>query len=65
MAPTLRILAAALLQLGQAEKAVPLFERALGIQEREYGREHREVAPTLGNLAAALRELGQAENSPR
>jgi hypothetical protein len=33
--------------------------RALAIKEREYGRDHREVARTLDNLGIAWRELGQ------
>ena len=37
-----------------------VLERALAIKEREYGREHRELAPTLTNLGNAYGALGDA-----
>ena len=37
-----------------------LVERALAIEEREYGPDHREVAVTLENLGWACGRLGDA-----
>jgi tetratricopeptide (TPR) repeat protein len=41
---------------GQAE---PLFRRALAIEEKRYGTEHRNVATNLNNLAELLRETNR------
>ena len=38
-----------------------LLEKALRIQEREYGAEHRLVATTLTNLGIAYGDLGDAQ----
>jgi tetratricopeptide (TPR) repeat protein len=46
------------LKLGEPRRALKLLERALAIQEREYGPEHREVAMTLHNLGNAHGALG-------
>ena len=46
--------------LGEYRKAQELYERALRIQEREYGTEHRVVAPILADLAKACGRLGNA-----
>ena len=47
-------------KLGDAFKAKQLLERALAIQEREYGPEHRELVGTLANLGNSHGELGDA-----
>jgi serine/threonine-protein kinase len=44
---------------GEFEAARELHERALAIEERAFGAEHRRVAVALGNLANALAEQGQ------
>ncbi|KAH8062809.1 hypothetical protein JL720_13179 [Aureococcus anophagefferens] len=44
--------------LGDNAKARELLERALAIKEREYGRDHAEVAVTLANLGNAYNRLG-------
>ncbi|KAH8093675.1 hypothetical protein JL720_4825 [Aureococcus anophagefferens] len=41
-----------------ANAARELYERALAIKEREFGRDHVEVANTLGHLGVAYRCLG-------
>merc|ERR1712050_825501 len=46
--------------LGDAAKERDLLQRALAIQEREYGPEHREVAATLADLGKAYGDLGDA-----
>ena len=38
-----------------------LLEKALRIQEREYGAEHRQVATILTNLGIAYGDLGDAQ----
>ena len=48
-------------KLGDIRSAKELLERALAIQEREYGPEHREVAITLTNLGNAYGSLGDAQ----
>ncbi|MBL7498152.1 tetratricopeptide repeat protein [Frankia sp. CNm7] len=45
---------------GQAGEALPLFQRALAIDEAVYGPDHPEVTAGLSNLAGALRDLGRA-----
>ena len=40
-----------------------LLEKALRIQEREYGAEHRLVATTLTNLGSAYWDLGDAQKT--
>ncbi|WP_261560970.1 tetratricopeptide repeat protein, partial [Frankia tisae] len=53
-------LALALQDLGRAGEALPLFQRALTIDEAVYGPDHPEVATALNNLALALQDLGRA-----
>ncbi|NCD20159.1 MAG: tetratricopeptide repeat protein, partial [Actinobacteria bacterium] len=50
VAVTLGNLGGAWGELGQAGRAKDLLERALAIEEREYGPDHVEVARTLVNL---------------
>ncbi len=38
-----------------------VLERALQIQEREYGKDHREVATTLMQLGSMYGAIGDAE----
>ena len=45
--------------MGQCAKALPLFERALGIREAELGPTHPSTATTLNNLALLHHEMGQ------
>ena len=45
--------------LGEPARARDLIQRALTIEEREYGPDHVELARTLNNLAAAWYELGE------
>ena len=50
-AKALANLASAFSRVGDYVKKKELLERALSIQEREYGPEHVDVATTLGNLS--------------
>ena len=43
----------------QLAEALPLFQRALAIDEALYGPDHPEIATALNNLAFALRDLGR------
>ncbi|WP_261562717.1 tetratricopeptide repeat protein, partial [Frankia tisae] len=45
---------------GRAGEALPLFQRALTIDEAVYGPDHPEVSTDLNNLALALQDLGRA-----
>ena len=63
MAITLTNLGNAYGDLGDAAKQRELLERALAIKEREYGREHREVAPTVFTLGIAYRALGDVDKA--
>src|SRR5262249_47276874 len=47
--------------LGEAGKQRDLLVRALAIQEKHYGRDHRQVAITLTNLANAYGALGELD----
>ncbi len=47
----------------RAGRAMPLYERALGIYEAHYGPEHPEVAHTLTDLAVL--HLEQVRNTDR
>ncbi|MFT7835169.1 FxSxx-COOH system tetratricopeptide repeat protein [Saccharothrix sp. BKS2] len=50
---------------GRPDLALPLFERALAIDEAVYGSDHPAVASNLENLGLALRDLGRpAEARP-
>ena len=60
MAATLTNLGNAHGDLGDYAKARDLHESALAIQEREYGRDHVNVAYTLGSLGFAHGDLGDA-----
>ena len=59
-AATLTNLGNAFGRLGDAQRQRELLERALTIQEAEYGPHHREVAITLTNLAMAHGVVGSA-----
>ena len=63
MAITLTNLGDAYRYLGDAAKSRDLLERALAIDEREYGPDHREVAITLVSLGNAYGSLGNAAKS--
>lgn len=45
---------------GQYARSEPLFQRALGIQEKTLGPKHPEVAATLERYAALLRKTNRA-----
>merc|ERR1719203_282293 len=49
------------MRLGDGEKALDLLNRALRIKERDYGKEHPQVALTLANLGIAHGEVGNQE----
>jgi tetratricopeptide (TPR) repeat protein len=44
--------------LGAYASALPLFQRALAIEEKAFGPNHLDTATTLSNLAVLLRALG-------
>ncbi len=46
---------------GSSRLALPLYERALKIEEAHYGKEHPNVAIILGNLGNAYGALGDAK----
>ncbi len=48
---------------GRPAAALPLFERALAIDEAVYGPDHPDVAADLNNQAEALRTLGRATDA--
>jgi tetratricopeptide (TPR) repeat protein len=45
------------------EDALPLFRRALAINEATYSSDHPEIATTLNNLALALSDLGHPDQA--
>ncbi len=45
--------------LGDVQRALPLYQRALRIDEKNHGLEHRKIAVDLNNLAETYRKLGQ------
>ncbi len=47
----------------QYEEALPLYQRALKIDEQAYGPNHPDVAIDLNNLAELYRDLGQYEEA--
>jgi serine/threonine protein kinase/tetratricopeptide (TPR) repeat protein/poly(3-hydroxybutyrate) depolymerase len=47
--------------LGQPQRARPLFDRALALRQTELGERHPDTAALLGRLAEASIELGDAE----
>jgi tetratricopeptide (TPR) repeat protein len=63
IATTLNLIGNALRQRRQAGRAHHHIERALRIQEQEYGPDHSEVARTLTNLGNVLDMLGQSDKA--
>merc|ERR1712164_201547 len=63
VAVTLSHLGSALGSLGDYQKQKELLERALSIQEREYGPEHVRVAVTSGSLGNAFGDLGDYQKA--
>ena len=59
LATCLNNLAYMLNSLGQADKALPLYEEALKMRKRLFGGDHPDVASGLNNLAAVLSSLGK------
>jgi diguanylate cyclase (GGDEF)-like protein len=59
VATILSTLAMALRATGRADRARPLVERALHLDQATYGANHPEVAQTLSKLALVLRDLGR------
>ena len=47
--------------MGDYEKALPLYKRALDISEKVLGPQHPSVATTLNNLAALYKSMGDYE----
>ena len=49
--------------LGDHAKKLELQERALAIEERQYGRDHPELAPTLANIGVAHMQFGASDKA--
>ena len=49
--------------MGDYEKALPLYQRALEIREKVLGPQHPDVATTLNNLAVLYRQMGDYEKA--
>ncbi len=65
LATSLNNLAVLYLTQGRYAETVPLFKRALAIDEKTFGPEHPEVATDLNNLAELYRAQGKyAEAEP-
>ena len=62
-AGTLNNLAQLYGDLGQDDKAEPLFERALAIMERAVGIDSSDIAPEMNNLAALYERQGRVVQS--
>ena len=60
---SLNNLAGLLRMQGDNEAAKPLYERALGINERAFGEDSIKLATLLGNLAGALADLGDLDGA--
>jgi tetratricopeptide (TPR) repeat protein len=58
-----KFLAALLLNEGKNSEAEPLLRRALDIQERTVGPNHRDTAKSLNDLAILLDREGKTEQS--
>ena len=65
VAVTLTNLGNAWRPLGDQAKKRDMLERALAINERTYGRDHKEVAITLMNLGVAYGKLGRQREGAR
>ena len=63
VATTLNNLAGLYRQMGDYEKALPLYQRALEISEKVLGPQHPDVATTLNNLAGLYRQYGRLRKS--
>jgi tetratricopeptide (TPR) repeat protein len=63
IATTLNNLAALYLEMGEYEKALQLFQRALNIREKVLGTKHLDVAQTLNNLAELYLKTGEYEEA--
>ena len=57
-ATTLDNLATLYREIGDYEKALPLYQRALDIREKVLGSEHPDFATTLDNLAGLYENMG-------
>ena len=49
--------------MGDYEKALPLYQRALEIREKVLGPQHPSVATTLNNLALLYESMGDYEKA--
>ena len=49
--------------MGEYEKALPLYQRALDIREKVLGPQHPDVATTLNNLAVLYDSMGDYEKA--
>src|SRR5674536_180127 len=63
VATTLNNLAGLYRQMGDYEKALPLYQRALDIREKVLGPQHPSVATTLNNLAGLYESMGDYEKA--
>jgi tetratricopeptide (TPR) repeat protein len=61
--PFLRNMAGQHENLGEYEEALPLFERALHIEEKALGPSHLQVATTLNNMTSLLQNLGKHDEA--
>jgi CHAT domain-containing protein/Tfp pilus assembly protein PilF len=50
-------------QMGQYDKALPLYEQALAIRKKVLGEEHRGYANSLNNLAILYYQMGQYDKA--
>ena len=63
VATTLNNLAGLYRQMGDYEKALPLYQKALDIREKVLGSQHPDVANTLNNLALLYSDMGDYEKA--
>ncbi len=56
-------LAASLLGLGEARRAIPLFERSLVTRQAQLGTDHADTIDVTNNLAVAWLDAGQPERA--
>ncbi len=49
--------------MGQYDKALPLYERALRIREAQLGADHPYTALSLNNLAVLYKSMGQYDKA--
>ncbi len=52
-----------MISMGDYEKALPFYQRALDIREKVLGPQHPDVATTLNNLAGLYRQYGRLRKS--